>query len=246
MENLFKAAKLVAALLVLAYVLSGCIDGELPWKSKKSSSQPTTPEIIEQSYVSIYQTYPGLGKADVIVDGEKINRKPLDYGQKDRYLRVGSGDKTLTLRLNGTEVAQQPVTLDKERQYSVFLVNNNSRPGFFVMPVATEPIKDGYVRIRFLNLSPDSPEANLVEDSGNRVLFEGMSFQETGQYIEIPAQASYDLTVKSTSDNSIMAQIPAMRLYQGWTYTVMLRGYRSTVGQSETHLTAEVLSEVQL
>ncbi|MEJ0033784.1 MAG: DUF4397 domain-containing protein [Bacteroidota bacterium] len=219
MKNLFKAAQLAVALLVLAYVLSGCIDGELPWDKKKNPAQPTAPAVADESYVSLYQTYPGLGDADVIVDGAVINKAPLSYGEKERYLRVGIGEKTLTLRVDGKDVAQQPITLDNEQQYSVFLVNNNSQPSFFVMPVANEPIKEGYVRIRFLNLSPDAPEANLVVDAGNQILFEGLSFQETSQYIEIPAQASYDLTVKSTAGNSNpradarIETLPGMDLY---------------------------------
>jgi hypothetical protein len=247
MKNLFRTAKRAVGLIALVYISGSCIDGELPWDRKKNNSQNSTaPVVVEQSYVSIYQASPAVSNADIVVDDVVITKQPLNYGQQAKYLRIGSGARTLKLQVGGNEVSELPITLDKEQLYSVYLVDNNTQPpAFLVMPVTTAPMQEGNVRIRFINLSPDAPDANLVEDSGDKVLFDGMSFKETADFIEIPAQSSYDLTVRSKADNSILVQIPAMRLYKGWTYTVMLRGYHSDSAEPQLRLAAEVLSEVE-
>ncbi len=231
------------ATLSLTILLTSCIDGELPWK-KKGNDPSSEPVEEPAAFVSVYQASPGVSNADIVVDGQTMNTSPLNYGQQEKYMRIESGNKTLKLRLSGQEVAELPIALEKETQYSIFLVGD-TQPSFMVMPVTSNNITPGYVRITFLNLSPDAPEVNLIEDVSNTVLFSGLSFKEAPDFVEIPAQSSYDLTVRSAVDNSILIQIPAKRLYEGWNYTVMLRGYTVESADPSVQLTAEILSEVQ-
>ncbi|HMJ70157.1 MAG TPA: DUF4397 domain-containing protein [Cyclobacteriaceae bacterium] len=231
------------ATLSLSFLLSGCIDGELPWK-KKGADPSSAPVEEPVAFVSVYQASPGVSNADLVIDGETVNSSPLNYGQQEKYMRIPSGNKTLTLSLSGHDVAALPIALVKETQYSIFVVGD-AEPSFMVMPVTYDNITPGYIRITFLNLSPDAPDVNLVEDVSNTVLFEKMSFKEAPDFVEIPAQSSYDLTIRSAADNSILVQIPAKRLYAGWNYTVMLRGYHAQSADPSVALAAEILSEVQ-
>lgn len=241
MKNIYTYTFRAVTVICLSYLLTSCIDGEAPWAKKESKPAPAP---VEQSYVSIYQVSPGASNADIVVDGVVVNKSSLNFGEKAKYLRIPSGNKTMTLQLSGQDVAQQPINLVKEEQYSVFLVGD-TQPTFLVTPVSYNTIPDGYVRIRFLNLSPDAPEANLVEDSETKTLFSGMAFKETPDFIEIPARTSYDVTVRSSVDNSTLVQIPAMKLYPGWTYTILLKGYNNTTSDPSLRLAAEVLSEVE-
>lgn len=222
---------------------AGCIDGELPWDKNKNNPQQA---VFEEpvSYVSVFQLSPGAQNAEVVVDGMPINRTPLNYGEHAKYLRVPAGNKTLNLQLSGNQVDAQSVELVKDQLYSVFLAGG-SQPTMLITPANNTSVPDGLTRINFLNLSPDAPEVNLVEDETGKVIFEGVSFKEVPHYIEIPAQASYDLTVRSAADNSVLVQVPAKRLYPGWTYTVVLRGYRSQLVQQSMKIGVDILWDVE-
>lgn len=243
MINFFSKVTHVLGACTILVTTAGCIDGELPWERNKNN----TPHIdVEEpvSYVSVFQVSPGAQNADVVVDGRPINRNPLNYGDYTKYMRVPAGSKTLNLQLSGNQVEEQPVELVKDQLYAIFLVGG-ARPSMLVTPANNTSVPEGFTRINFLNLSPDAPEVNLVEDQTGKTIFEGISFKETPAFIEIPAQASYDLTVRSTADNSILVQVPAKRMYPGWTYTIVLRGYNSSLVDQSMKIGVDILWEVE-
>jgi hypothetical protein len=242
MNRFFATTTRALGACLILFLTAGCIDGEFPWEKNKNNSQSVNEEPV--SYVSVYQVAPGAQNADVVVDGEPINRDPLNYGQNAKYMRVVSGSKTLKLQLSGNQVEEQPVELVKDQLYSIYLVGG-SQPSMLVTPGNNTSIAEGYTRINFLNLSPDAPDVNLVVDETGQVIFEGVSFKETPAFIDIPAQPSYDLTIRSSADNSILVQVPAKRLYPGWTYTVLLRGYRSPIAAQSARLAVDILWEVE-
>ena len=240
MKKILSLTQQAIAACSILFLATSCIDGELPWEKKKKNIEPGVTEVTE-AYVSVYPVWPTSQNVDIVVDGSTINRQPLAYGRNQLYLRVPSGMKTLRLEIAGTQVEEQSIELTEESRYSVFLAGGTT-PSMLIVPEPTQVIAEGKTRIRFMHLSPDAPEVIVVVDGTNEVLFEG-SFKEASAYLEIPAQASYDLTIRSKADNSVIIQVPAKRLYAGWTYTIMLRGYQSQVAQPSLQLTADILSE---
>ena len=75
--------------------------------------------------VSLFHTSPDAPNLDILVDNEKINTVPFEYGKYTGYLQFSSGNRNLKLRpFGGGAVAiDQTITLEPDEDFSIFVVD---------------------------------------------------------------------------------------------------------------------------
>ncbi len=205
-----------------------------------------SPELPPVAYVSLYNASPNSPGLSIMVDRKVINNNSFDYSDHTGYLRFITGERMLEFGPYGANnvIADTTVKFEDGKAYSVFVVDNYDHADVLVLNDDTSEPATGKAKVRFLNLSPDAPEVNLdiagTDSTGDSTLFASQSFKESSEFIELDAKL-YDFKVKLASDENVLLSVPNATFQDGWTYTILVRGFRTPPGGSSSVLSAEVI-----
>ena len=205
---------------------------------KLDDAQDTLPPA---AYVSLYQASPDSPGLNIILDQKVINDGKFDYTDHTGYLRFFAGNRTLQIGPAGANnvVADTTMKFEDGKAYSVFVVDTFNKVDLLVLDDNTDSPAAGKAKVRFLNLSPDAPDVDLqVADTG-APLATGVSFKEPTGFTEIDAN-KYAFQVKASSGD-VLLSLPNTVLLDGWSYTVIVRGFKNPPNGSENVLSAEVI-----
>ena len=205
---------------------------------KLDDAQDTLPPA---AYVSLYQASPDSPGLNIILDQKVINDGKFDYTDHTGYLRFFAGNRTLQIGPAGANnvVADTTMKFEDGKAYSVFFVDTFNKVDLLVLDDNTDSPAAGKAKVRFLNLSPDAPDVDLqVADTG-APLATGVSFKEPTGFTEIDAN-KYAFQVKASSGD-VLLSLPNTVLLDGWSYTVIVRGFKNPPNGSENVLSAEVI-----
>ena len=195
------------------------------------------------AYVSIYQASPNSPGLNIILDEKVINGgESFEYTDHTGYLRFFTGNRTLEFGPFGASnvVTDTTMKFEDAKAYSVFVVNTYQKVDLLVLNDDTSAPAAGKAKVRFLNLSPDAPEIDLqVVDTGVPVIT-GQSFKEASEFVEVDAR-KYDFQVKTASGTDMLLTLPNAALLEGWSYTIIVRGFKTPPVGSESVLSAELI-----
>ncbi|HEX6893416.1 MAG TPA: DUF4397 domain-containing protein [Chryseolinea sp.] len=194
------------------------------------------------SYVSLYNASPNAPDLDIVVDNRQINTYPFQYSDHTGYLRFYTGDRNLKLGPFGANniVVDTTITLEDEKAYSIFLVDEFTNAGLLILNDNSEAPESGKAKVRFVNLSPDGEAVLLKVKSESVALTEEKSFKEATDFFEVDAN-TFDFEVIGSSNSETKLQVPGVELQEGWFYTILVRGYTTPPAGNTNVLSAEVL-----
>lgn len=193
------------------------------------------------SYVNIYQASPNAPELKINLDDKTIVPS-FNYTNHTGYLRFIPGKRKLAFGPAGASniVADTSMTFEGDKAYSVYFVDVYDDADLLVLNVNIEKPADGKARIRFLNLSPDAPELSLAEEGGVTDFFAGQSFKEKSEGKELGAD-TYTLVIKATDGGQTLLTMQRAVLLPGWSYTIVVRGYKTVPSGSTSVLSAELV-----
>jgi hypothetical protein len=193
------------------------------------------------SYVSLYQASPNSPDLKIVLD-QKTIANSFEYTDHTGYLRFFTGDRKLEFGPASADniVLDTTMKFEENRAYSIFVVDTYQKADILVLDDNTDVPAEGKAKLRFLNLSPDAPEIELAEANVEKALFEDQAFKETSEFIEVDAK-SYDLVVKAADGDKVLLSLPNTVLLKGWSYTVIVRGFKEVPGGSTSVLSAELI-----
>jgi hypothetical protein len=193
------------------------------------------------AYVSVYNASPNSPGLNIILDSKVINNTSLDYSDQTGYLRFFAGNRKLEFGPFGATnvVADTTMKFEDSKAYSVFVVDNYQDVDLLVLNDNTDAPAAGKAKVRFLNLSPDAPEVDLADADNATPLFTGLTFKEPSEFIEVDAK-KYTFQVKSSSGD-VLLSMPNSVLLEGWSYTVLVRGYKTPPNGSQSVLSSELI-----
>ena len=191
------------------------------------------------SLVSLFQTSPDAPNLDILVDNEKINNVPFEYGKYTGYLQFSPGNRNLKLRPygGGTIAVDQTITLEPEEDFSVFVVDEYDKATVITLWDNPDPPPAGNASVRFINLSPDSEPMQLKIKDVTIPLTVGQSFKDASQFMNIEAK-SQDFQI--TSGGNVVLELPGSVLQDQWYYTIYVIGYVSPPAGNTNTLSAQV------
>lgn len=228
-NRIFGRVALLVPVAIL-FLVSGC---------KLDDDKYVVPPV---AYVSLYNASPNGPDLNVIVDNRQINSNSFDYSEHTGYLRFYTGDRTIQFGPYGASnvVADTTLKLENDKAYSIFVVDEYPTPDILVLNDDGDEPGEGKAMIRFLNLSPDTEAVNLLSDGSTTPMFTGQVYKASSAFTAVDAKR-YDFTVRSTSGDNQLLDVPGINLQPGWYYTVVVRGYSTPPANNDHVLSAEVL-----
>ncbi|MEJ0030212.1 MAG: DUF4397 domain-containing protein [Bacteroidota bacterium] len=118
-------------------------------------------------------------------------------------------------------------------------MNTFNKVDLLVLNDDTSAPAAGKARVRFLNLSPDAPDVDLQFADTGAPVATNVSFKEPTTFTELDAN-KYAFQVKTSSGGALLT-LPNVVLLDGWSYSVIVRGFKNPPSGSESVLSAEVI-----
>lgn len=191
---------------------------------KKDDDDPS------KSKVLVTHASPDAPGVDLLVDDAKVNSSALTYPNNTGYLEVNSGTRNIKVNVTGTTttVIEADLDLEKNKNYSVFAVNEVSAIEPLVLEDDLTSPASGKAHIRFIHLSPDAPAVDVALDGG-AVVFGDYTFKEASAFTPLDA-GTYDLEVRVAGTSTVALDLDPITLTAGKIYTVFAKGFLAGTG----------------
>ncbi len=203
-------------IFVIALALTACID-----------------DVVESTpvgYVSIYNASPYEGSSlDIYLNEKKINAAVFDYSKYSGYLNFNEGSNTLKFTTSGTTttMTEQSINVIADKTYSVFVLNDGTQFSVLSLSDISPLAVPDKSRVRFINLSPDSPAVDIViTNNAASPVFIGHNYKSFSEYIEMDSQV-YSFDVINQADGTVLASVPNIVLASGKYYSLVAQGFSS-------------------
>ncbi|HEY0680250.1 MAG TPA: DUF4397 domain-containing protein [Chitinophagaceae bacterium] len=198
---------------------------------------------IPQANVMVVHASPNAPAVDIRVNNA-VAKTNLAYPTNTGYLQVNAGATNLKVSpaTTTTYVIDANVTLDANKNYSVFALDSVSKiKAAVVVDDLTAPAA-GKAHVRFFHLSPNAPAVDIAV-TGGPVVFGNRAFndQATANYTAFTPlnAASYNLEVRVAGTSTVVLSLPNIALQAGKIYTVFAKGFVGGAGSQA--LGAEII-----
>jgi hypothetical protein len=178
---------------------------------------------------------PGTAAISAFVDGiaQFIN---VPYGAASSYETVAAGTHTLTVDTvtsPGAPIATAQPTFAAATDTSIVVTGDPGAQTALVLADDNLPGTAGDARVRFVNVAPDVPAADVVVNFAIQVA--GLPVNTASTYRAL-ADGTYTISFQLTGTQTVLLNLPAVALSAGRTYSLYLVG---TTGQYGGTLTAD-------
>lgn len=231
-QNSRRWAGMVGMMCLLAVSLSSCL---------KNSSTNVQPPI---ALLSVINASPDAPALDFYLNDNKANAYPFGFGNGLDYLSAYTGKRNATFTIAGTKTAYKAdtLTLNQNRYYSLFLANTAGHEEFVVLSDTINKPADTKAAIRFINLSPDAPAADLVIKNGATVVA-NKSYKGFSGFVPVTA-TKYTLEIRQAGTTTVLATLTDVPLNNGSLYTVWLQGLAAAGVPDAKKLGAKIQTNV--
>ena len=176
------------------------------------------------------QSAPEVAAADLVIgSGTNSDRlfQNLAFAGATGYQALNAGKYTVKITAPGsaTPLVSTDVDLQPNTDYTVALVGRSGGLQAMLMVDENRPLPENGALVRFVNLSPDAPAADLTQSTG-RHFADRVPFRGVGKYVELEGQ-TYDLQARVADSNSVLADAPGITFADGNVYTVFLMGLQA-------------------
>lgn len=186
----------------------------------------------DKTYAKVLVTHasPDAPGVDLLVDGAKQNSSALTFPSNTGYLQVESGGRNIKVNVSGTSttVINADLTLEKDKNYSVFAVDSVSKLSALVIADDLTAPASGKAHVRFIHLSPNAPAVDVALDGG-AVVFGNKAFKDYTAFTPLDA-GSYDLEVRVAGTSTVALDLAPITLEAGKIYTVFAKGFLTASG----------------
>jgi len=216
MKNTF--LNLALTLVASIVIFSSC---------KKNSDEPAK----VYSNVLVAHASPNAPGVDLLIDGVKINSSALAFPSNTGYLMVESGTRNVKVNVSGTStsVINADLTLEKDKNYSVFAVDSVSKISALVLTDDLTAPATGKAHVRFVHLSPNAPAVDVAVASSGAVVFANKAFKTNTPFTPLDAGV-YNLDVRVAGTSTVALVLPTITLQAGKIYTVFAKGFLGGTG----------------
>lgn len=190
---------------------------------------------------------PDAPAVDVLIDNNKINSTALAYPNNTSYATVSAGTRNLKINAAGTSTTavEGNITIEKDNAYSVYAINRLTSIAAIATADNLAAPASGKAHIRFLHLSPGTPNVTVGTLSGSTftALYTNRSFETQltanaySGFTPIDA-GTYNFEVRVAGTTSAILTVPGVALQAGKIYTIFARGI---LGNTSTPIGASII-----
>ena len=178
----------------------------------------------DNSYVRVLHASPDAPPVDVYANGNIIARN-LAYRGFTEYLTVPPGNYNIRVFPAGSTtnpVIDTNVNVPPRSIFTVAAVGRLAEIGLFPVQDPVMPIPPGRVMLRFVHLSPNAPNVDVVLPNGTP-LFSNVGYRQITNYIPVNP-GTYTIYVRVAGTNQNVLYVPNIRLSSNRFYTVYAVG----------------------
>ena len=184
--------------------------------------------------VRVSHMSPDAPNVDVYVDGSAV-LEDVPFGATSDYLELGAGEHDVEITAAGdrsTSVYDDAITVAADTSYTVAAageISQGADEAFAPLVLEDDTSDPGSdtARLRLVHASPDAPAVDVTAASSGQVLFDGVSYGQSGA-VEVPA-GDYTVQVRGDTDSNdgdVVASFD-LSLEGGEGYTAFASGYLS-------------------
>ncbi len=169
---------------------------------------------------------PDAPAVDVYANGNKVLSNVSFFAASD-YLSVPAGSYKLQVVVAGeTDLTKAVIDATADlmggKDYTVAAANVVASIEPLVLADNNAAPAAGKAHVRFVHASPDAPAVD-IRVKGGPVLFPNIAFKGTGAYTPVDA-GTYDLEVTAAGTDTVVKEIPGVKLEAGTVYTAWATG----------------------
>lgn len=204
---------LSACIICVAALLSSCL---------KSNTTDYAPPV---SLVSFFQASPDQPALDLYFNNNRVNLSPINYGTGLDYFRAYSGVRTINIDTYGvmTQLFSDTATLRANQVYSLFLATDKtSKPALVLLNDTISQPQPNTASIRFVDLSPDAPNVDLVLNNNTTV--SNKTYKGFSTFLPVTGNTTYNIQVKQTGTSTVLATLSNISFSTNRVYTIIFSG----------------------
>jgi len=164
---------------------------------------------------------------DIYIDNNRLNSysENFDYGTYISYQSIFPGNRLISIVQPGFNLKRplvsKPLKFEENKYYTLVLTGTQNIEYLLIEDEITPPER-GKVSLRFIHLSPDSPELSLQLDEEIPAQFAKFMYKEVSPFLEFDA-GSIRANIHSSNTNFKPINFEYTFLDQG-IYTVYVKG----------------------
>jgi len=180
---------------------------------------------------------------DLFLDQNRTGNVSIKNGNSQDYIRAFTGKRNITFYVGGTtqKIVTDTATLKTNTFYSAFLSNLSSKPDLLLLTDTIKQPAVNTITVRFVNLSPDAPAADLAIKGGN-VLVSNKAYKGYSGFVAVPYNSVLNFEIRQAGTATVLASLPNQSLRNGSIYTIWIQGLAAATDQ--TKLSAHIQNNV--
>lgn len=213
-----------------------------------SGCEPVGEELqLGEANLRIINAVPENSEYSFYINDTLKTDQALKFGEARSYLAVSAGTNSIYTSANGVTIPNTNIDLflSKNTNYTLFLAGLASKDSLIYVSTLDRNVilSDTMATVRFINVSPDATNLNLVfqkdlVDSVN--VISGINYRSSSQYVRI-RPLNYFLRVKQPARSERLASLDDYKLEAGKIYTFWTKGL--VKGDGEYALELKVLKD---
>jgi hypothetical protein len=217
-------------IIAIVFTLSGCI---------KDVAEPTP-----IGYMTIYDASPDAPSLDIYLNDGKINTGAFTFSNNSGYLNISEGVNNLKFNSynTSTKLLEVSINVVADSLYSLFIVNGGNQIEAWKIRDLSPVASAGKARVRFINLSPDSPTLKITNTEDSSSVFTGQSYRTASEFIEIPADGTANsLNIVDIDSDKVLTTVDNLPLEPAKYYTLVAKGFLHPPTGNNNKLTLQIL-----
>jgi len=227
-NSLTKWSASISALALLIVLFASCRRDYL--NPNNNNNNNNTPAAL----VTFFQASPDQPTLDFDLDANKVNAIGINFGDNIDYFRAFTGSRVANFYATGTstKIFSSTVTLNANTYYTLILANKTTSPEVLLLTDTLTQPAAGNANIRFINLSPDAGNVDLVLQ-GSVTLVANKAYKGVSPFTGTAARTNVTLEVHKAGTSTVLASIPNVFLNSGSDYTIYLQGLATPTGTTD-------------
>jgi hypothetical protein len=180
-------------------------------------------ETSNNSFVRVLHASPNAPAVDIYIN-DKLTIRRLPFKGFSSYLRVPAGKYNIKVFPAGkTDTPVINTNVDIPARSILTAAAIGTLPNISLLPIP-EPVfnrKPGRAYVRFVHLSPNAPNVDVV--TGGKKLFSNVGYKKATDYVEVkPGVYNFNVTVSENGQNALT--VPNIRLLPNRIYSIYAVG----------------------
>ncbi|MFC5282684.1 DUF4397 domain-containing protein [Pedobacter alpinus] len=189
-----------------------------------------------EAKIRIINASPEANQFSFFINDTLKTGQALNYGEASPYINISAGSNSVYTKLDNSILSNTNLRLflSNNTNYTLFLAGKASKDSLIYVSTSDNLSfgSDTTATVRFINVSPNSQNLNLVfqtslVDSVN--VISSINYRSASNYIRIKPNI-YFLRIKRTGSSASLANLDGYNLQAGKVYTFWAKGLVNTTG----------------